>query len=223
MNEEYQALLQQGTWTLVDPPAHAHIIGCQWIYKIKRHSDGSVARYKARLVAKGNQQEEGLDFYETFSPVVKQPTIRVALSLAVHYHWPLRQLDVSNAFLHGTLEEEVYMQQPLGYRDPNHPYHVCKLQKALYGLRQAPRAWYSTFSEFLLASGFANSKADTSLFIYSTESIITLVLVYVDDLIITGNNESQVAQLGSKFAMKDLGSLSFFLGIEVTYTQSGLV
>lgn len=227
MDEEYKALLLQGTWTLVEPPPHAHIIGCQWIFKIKRHSDGSVARYKARLVANGNQQEEGLDFYETFSPVVKQPTIRVALSLALHHNWPLRQLDVSNAFLHGLLEEEVYMKQPLGYRDPSQPHHVCKLQKALYGLRQAPRAWYSTFSTFLISSGFVNSKTDSSLFIYSKGSVVTLVLVYVDDIIITGSSDEFITDfislLGSQFAMKDLGSLNFFLGIEVQYVKSGLI
>lgn len=109
MAEEFAALVKQGTWTLVSPPPHANIIGCQWIYKIKRHSDGSVARYKARLVANGNQQYEGIDFSETFSPVIKQPTIRVVLSLDVHHQWSIRQLDVTNAFLHGVIDEEVYM------------------------------------------------------------------------------------------------------------------
>lgn len=127
---------------LVPPPLHANIRGCQWIYKIKKHYDGTIARYKARLVANGNQQAPALDFVETFSPVIKQPTLRVILSLAVHHKWPLRQLDVSNAFLHGVIHEDVYMRQPLGYKDPTHPDYVCKLTKALYGLRQAPRAWY---------------------------------------------------------------------------------
>lgn len=196
-HEKYQALFTQGTWDLVEPPTMAHVIGCQWIYRIKRHSDGSVARYKARLVANGNQQEEGLDFSETFSPVVKQPTIRVALSLAVHHNWSLRQLDVSNAFLHGMLEEEVYMKQPLGYRDPHHPNYVCKLRKALYGLKQAPRAWYSTFSTFLLSSGFVNSRPNPSLFISSKGSDITLLLVYVDDIIITGSSPTYIDEFVS--------------------------
>lgn len=225
-HEEYQALFTQGTWDLVEPPTMAHVIGCQWIYRIKRHSDGSVARYKARLVANGNQQEEGLDFSETFSPIVKQPTIRVALSLAVHHNWSLRQLDVSNAFLHGMLEEEVYMKQPLGYRDPHHPNYVCKLRKALYGLKQAPRAWYSTFSTFLLSSGFVNSRPNPSLFISSKGLDITLLLVYVDDIIITGSNSTSIddfiSLVGAKFAMKDLGILNYFLGIEVQYFNSGL-
>lgn len=147
MNTEYQALIKQGTWTLVFPPSGANVIGCQWIYKIKHNSDGSVARYKARLVANGNQQAEGIDFTKTFSPVIKQPTVRIVLSLAVHYGWSIKQLDVTNAFLHGVLDEEVYMRQPLGYKDPDHPHFVCKLHKALYGLRQAPRAWFSMFSD----------------------------------------------------------------------------
>lgn len=177
IQEEYEALIKQGTWDLVPAPSQANVIGCQWIYKIKRNSDGSVARYKARLVANGNQQYEGIDFTETSRPVVKQPTIRVVLSLALHYNWDTRQLDVSNAFLHGIIEEEAYMRQPLGFKDKDHPQYVCKLKKALYGLRQAPRAWYSVFSGFLLQQGFSNSPADVSLFVLKKDQDVTLVLV----------------------------------------------
>lgn len=216
MAEEYSALVKQGTWTLVPPPSNANIIGCQWIYKLKRHSDGSIARYKARLVANGNQQYEGIDFSETFSPVIKQPTIRVVLSLAVHKQW---ELDVSNAFLHGVIEEEVYMRQPLRYKDSIYPNHVCKLNKALYGLRQAPRAWFSTFSSFLLSQGFHASIAGYSLFISNSEHGITLILIYVDDIDITGDDKEYIQDLISilsrRFVMKDLGTLRYFLGIEV--------
>lgn len=225
MAEEYEALVKQGTWTLVPPPPHVNIICCQWIYKIKRHSDGSIARYKARLVANGNQQYEGMDFTDTFSPIIKQPTIRIVLSLAVHYHWPLRQLDVSNAFLHGIISDHVYMKQPLGYKDPLLPNHVCKLTKALYGLRQAPRTWYAMFSSYLLSLGFVSSKADTSLFILHKASAVTLVLPYVDDIIVTGSDStfisSLIQSLSSKFVMKDLGALHYFLGLEVTTTENG--
>ena len=109
MQDEYDALINQGTWSLVPPPPNHNVVGCKWVYKLKTHSDGSIARYKARLVAKGFHQQQGVDFDETFSPVIKPPTIRMVLSLAVSLHWPLRQLDVSNAFLHGILKEEVYL------------------------------------------------------------------------------------------------------------------
>jgi hypothetical protein len=127
MDEEFQALQQQATWSLVPLPASKNVVGCKWVYKLKHHSDGSIARYKARLVAKGFHQQYGVDFDETFSPVIKPPTVRLILSLAVSLHWPLRQLDVKNAFLHGTLKEEVYMTQPQGYIDSTHPSYVCKL------------------------------------------------------------------------------------------------
>jgi hypothetical protein len=110
-------------------------VGCRWVYKLKRHSDGTIARYKARLVAKGYHQQQGLDYEETFSPVVKPATIRLVLSIAAQQSWPLRQLDVSNAFLHGFFKETVYMEQPPGFIDSALPHHVCKLKKALYGLK----------------------------------------------------------------------------------------
>lgn len=214
MQEEYDALMNQGTWILVPRPAHVNVIGCQWIFKIKKHSDGTIARYKARLVANGNQQFAGLDFTETFSPVIKQPTLRLVLALAVSKNWSLRQLDVSNAFLHGVLDETVYMRQPPGYSHSAYPGYVCQLKKSLYGLRQAPRAWYSMLSKFLVDHGFHQSKADNSLFIQHTGSHLLLILVYVDDIIITGSDStvitSVISQLSSAFAIKDLGDLHFF-------------
>jgi hypothetical protein len=133
MTEEYQALLSNGTWTLCRRPPNQNIISNKWVYRIKQKSDGSVERFKARLVAKGYEQQNGIDYIETFSPVIKPATIRVILSLAIHYDWPIRQLDISNAFLHGQLLENVFMEQPKGFVDPTHPDHVCKLHKALYG------------------------------------------------------------------------------------------
>lgn len=208
MSEEYSALVQQGTWSLVPLPENASPIGCKWIYRIKRHSDGSIARYKARLVAQGFQQTEGLDYTETFSPVVKQQTIRLVLTIAVHFGWSVRQLDVSNAFLYG-------------------PCHLCKLHKALYGLKQAPRAWYDMLSHSLLKQGFSNSLADSSLLIYSKGKDLVYVLVYVDDILVTGNNTTLISdivqKLGSDFALKDLGPLHYFLGIEVHSVAEGLL
>lgn len=138
-------------------------------------------------MAQGFQQTEGVDYSKTFSPVVKQPTVRVVLYPALHFGWTIRQLDISNAFLHGTLQEKVYMRQPQGYVDPQFPLHVYHLQKALYGLKQTPRAWYDMLSCKLLSLGFQNSLADSSLFVFLQNTDLVYVLVYVDDLLITSS------------------------------------
>ena len=196
------------------------------MFRIKRHADGSIDRFKARLVAKGFNQRPGLDYKETFSPVVKPVTIRTVLTLAVMYGWSLRQLDVNNAFLPGHLIEKVYMKQTPGFRSPEQPNHVCCLTKAIYGLKQAPRAWFSALKQALLEFGFINAKFDSSLFVFHDGSILAYCLVYVDDLILIGNNSTFVAsiidQLGQKFSLKDLGPLHFFLGVEVIPTKEGL-
>ena len=157
---------------------------------MKLHSDGSIAKYKARLVAKGFHQQPGMDFIETFSPVIKPATVRLVLGIAVSLNWSIRQLDVSNAFLHGYLKEEVYMQQPQGYVNPFKPHYVCKLPKSLYGLKQAPRAWFERFTSQLLHLGFMASLADSSLFVYHSGSTILYLLLYVDDIIITSNTSN---------------------------------
>jgi len=155
--------------------------------------DGSIERYKARLVAKGFHQRPGLDYIDTFSLVIKPNTIQVVLSLALMCGWTLRQIDVNNAFLQGTLQNEVCMSQPPGFKDPKKPTHICKLRKAIYGLKQAPLAWYNELSSFLLANLFVNSKNDSSLFIYSHGGVQAYFLVHMDDLIITGSDKKFVS------------------------------
>jgi histone deacetylase 1/2 len=137
MKNEYEALIRNDTWTLVPTARGKNLIDSKWVYKIKKRADGQIDRYKARLVAKGFKQRYGIDYEDTFSPVVKIATIRLVLSLAVSKGWCLRQLDVQNAFLHGVLEQEVYMKQPLGFEDAKFSSYVCKLKKAIYGLKQA--------------------------------------------------------------------------------------
>ncbi|KAK1601123.1 hypothetical protein QYE76_007884 [Lolium multiflorum] len=165
MLDEYNALLQNDTWSLVPCPAGANVVTGKWIYRHKLNADGTLSRYKARWVVRGFSQQAGVDYGETFSPVVKAATIRVVLALATAQAWPINQMDVKNAFLHGNLQETVYCQQPSGFVDSNLPHHVCRLNKSLYGLKQAPRTWFTRFTSYLFTIGFHASKCDSSLFI----------------------------------------------------------
>ncbi|KAJ0837837.1 putative RNA-directed DNA polymerase [Helianthus annuus] len=225
MNEEMEALNRNNTWTLVDLPEGRKPIGCKWVYKIKFKSTGEIERYKARLVAKGYSQKEGVDFDETFSPVVKMVTVRCLISLAVERNWPLFQLDINNAFLYGSLNEEVYMCLPEGFFS-QHETKVCKLNKSLYGLKQAPRMWNEKLVSVLVEFGFIQSKCDHSLFIKSKNSVFIALLVYVDDIVITGNNSEEINKvkqlLNTSFSIKDLGLLKYFLGIEVFRNKQGV-
>jgi hypothetical protein len=227
MDNEFGALLRNQTWHLVPPKSGANVINCKWVYNIKRKSNGSIDRCKARLVAKGFKQRYGIDYEDTFSPVVKAATIWIVLSIAVSRGWSLRQLDVQNVFLYGVLEEEVYMRQTPGYEDTQHPNYICRLDKAIYGLKQAPHAWYSRLSSKLEMLGFTPSKGDTSLFFLSNEQVTMFVLVYVDDIIVASSSQDAtnalLKNLEENFALKDLGDLHYFLGIEVTKTKEGIL
>ncbi|KAE8667725.1 hypothetical protein F3Y22_tig00112383pilonHSYRG00494 [Hibiscus syriacus] len=225
---EYEALQRNNTCSLVSLPEGRTAVGCRWLFRVKRNADGSVQKYKARLVAKGFSQVPGQDFQETFSPVVKMSTVNVVLTIAARDGWSLRQVDVNNAFLNGELNEEVLMEQPQGFEKQatDGTRLVCKLQKALYGLRQAPRNWYSKLKNFMVDLGFQSSRADNSLFIKHSGRTSTYVLAYVDDIIVIGGKNEDVEQvvkmLGEKFSLKDLGTLNFFLGIEVKCVDGAL-
>eukprot|EP00268_Persea_americana_P033657 TRINITY_DN3330_c0_g1_i11.p1 TRINITY_DN3330_c0_g1~~TRINITY_DN3330_c0_g1_i11.p1 ORF type:complete len:627 (-),score=65.47 TRINITY_DN3330_c0_g1_i11:2488-4368(-) len=221
--EELAALQHTQTWDLVPLPSGKRAIGCKWIFKIKTKSDGTVDRYKARLVAKGYTQEYGVDYEETFAPVAKMTTVRIFISVAAVRHWPLYQLDVKNAFLNGFLQEELYMHPPPGVTRP--PHYVCRLNRALYGLKQAPRAWFERFSTSIISIGFSQSAHDSALFTRFSPSGCVFLLLYVDDMIITGSDTTGILSLKSflhrQFEMKDLGHLRYFLGIEVAYSPNG--
>lgn len=225
IQEEMSALQQNKTWSLVSLPTGKKTVGCRWVFTIKYKADGKIERYKARLVAKGYTQTYGVDYRETFSPVAKLNSVRVLLSLAANLNWPLHQFDVKNAFLHGNLEEEVYMDLPPGYTVGSSGV-VCKLQRALYGLKQSPRAWFGRFSMAMEKYGFHQSHSDHTLFLKHRRGKITALIIYVDDMIITGNDVSEIAkleeQLGSEFEMKNLGGLKYFLGIEVARSNRGI-
>ncbi|KAJ0433139.1 putative RNA-directed DNA polymerase [Helianthus annuus] len=223
MAEELSALHQTQTWDLVPLPPGKHTVGCRWVYKIKTKSDGSVERYKARLVAKGYSQKYGVDYEETFTPVAKMTTVRTLIAVASVRQWKICQMDVKNAFLNGDLHEEVYMTPPPGIA--HQPGEVCRLRKALYGLKQAPRAWFEKFSTVITSLGFVPSNHDSALFTRCTSAGRILLSLYVDDMIITGDDyegiESLKRDLAHRFAMKDLGMLRYFLGIEVAQSQKG--
>ncbi|KAM2890152.1 hypothetical protein COP2_008613 [Malus domestica] len=227
MQEEVNALINTGTWSLVPKSTSHNIVGCKWVFQIKRKPDGTIDWYKARLVAKGFNQQKGLDYIETFSPVVKPVTIRILLTFAAQFDWYLNQLDVSNAFLHGTLTESVFMHQPPGFEDSTQPSYICHLYKSLYGLKQAPRAWYEKLHVALQSLGFHSSSSDHSLFIKKvSNSAVVFILVYVDDILVTGPNSAEcrkvIHQLSSLFPIKDLGPLHYFLGLEVKRSSSGI-
>ncbi|PKI50880.1 hypothetical protein CRG98_028708 [Punica granatum] len=218
ISSELSALERNDTWVITDLLGGKRAIGYKWVYKVKQRADGSIERYKARLVTKGYTQIKGLDFDETFAPVAKLVSVRVLLTVSLNRNWELYQLDVNNAFLHGDLEEEVYMKLPSGLTSAGSN-KVCRLQKSLYGLRQASHNWFAKLSIALKSYGFTQSSANYSLFTFNKAGIILIILVYVDDLILTGNDPAHYAKfkeyLDKCFSIKDLGKLRYFLGIEV--------
>ena len=185
MREEMSALEKNKTWEIVERPKGKSIVDCKWIFTLKYKADGSLERHKARLVAKGYTQTYGVDYEETFAPVAKMNTVRILLSLVAHYNWQLLQYDVKNAFLHGNLDEEIYMNIPPGF-EGNAGNKVCKLKKALYVLKQSPRAWFGRFAKVMKEFGYKQSQGDHTLFIkHSIARGVTTLLVYVDNIIVT--------------------------------------
>nr|GEW39850.1 ribonuclease H-like domain-containing protein [Tanacetum cinerariifolium] len=222
MLDEYNALITNGMWVLVPRPANVNVVRSMWLFKYKFNADDSLSRMQSmwfvlvpRLVANERSQQQGIDCDETFSSVVKPATIRTVLSLAVSRDWPIYQLDVKNAFLHDHLSETIYMYQPLRFVDPNKPNYVCHLQRSLYRLKQASRAWFQHHASYATRVSFQHSKVDSFLFVFHRGSDIAYLLLYVDDIILTAPPtaflQRIIASLHSEFAMTDLGSLNYFL------------
>ena len=227
MEEELTSLYTMKVWELTDLPLGKKAIGCRWVFKVKRLADGSVERYKARLVAQGFTQIPGIDYEETYSPVVSLPAVRLILKLAVNNGWKIHQMDVKTAYLHGELKEEIYMVQPEGTTCPGSKDKVCRLLKSLYGLKQSGRSWYETLDKKLLREGMKKCKAEPCIYYRQTERTIIILLVYVDDLILISSNQEGIeytkTMLKRNFEMKDLGELNYILGIQIKKQPDGSI
>lgn len=225
MGSEVDALQRNHTWDLEELPPNKKALGSKWVSTIKFCFDETIERHKARLVVLGNHQKEGIDYTETFSLVAKMTTVRIFLDFTAKKNHEVHQMDVHNAFLHGDLEEEVYMKLLQGFSSPTET-RVCRSRKSLYGLKQAPRYWFAKLTAALLKYGFSQAPADYSLFVYLKNGISLRILVYVDDLIISGNSSEEIKlfkeYLSTCFHMKDLGFLKYFLGLEISRNASGI-
>ncbi|GJZ82990.1 putative ribonuclease H-like domain-containing protein, partial [Tanacetum coccineum] len=226
MQAEMQQFKFQNVWILVDLPEGKYAIGTKWILKNKRDARGIVVRNKARLVAQGHRQEEGIDYDEVFAPVARIEAIRLFLAFASYMGFMVYQMDVKSAFLYGSIDEEVYVTQPKGFVDPQYPKKVYKVVKALYGLHQAPRAWYATLSTFLLKHGYRRGTIDKTLFLKKHKRDIILVQVYVDDIIFGSTKKAWCdefeALMKGEFEMSAMGELIFFLGLQVQQRPDGI-
>ncbi|GJW48536.1 putative ribonuclease H-like domain-containing protein [Tanacetum coccineum] len=226
MQEELLQFKLQKVWVLVDFPYGKKVIGTKWVFRNKRDERSIVVKNKASLVAQGFSQEESIDYDEVFAPVARIEAIRLFLAFASYMGFTVYQMDVKSAFLYGTIGEEVYVQQPPGFVDPAHPNKVYKVIKALYGLHQAPRAWYETLSSFLLENGFRRGTIDKTLFIKKNKSDIMLVQVYVDDIIFGSTTQSMCTEfedcMHKRFQMSSMGELTFFLGLQVKQQPEGI-
>ena len=224
VNEEIRALNDNNTWTLCNLPIGKKLIGSKWVFKIKPGSRSESDKFKARLVVKGCAQRKGFDYEETYTPVACLTTLRVLLNIAAQNNFHTRQMDVKNAFLHGELNEDIYMSVPVGVKASSDL--VCKLNKTLYGLKQAPREWNGTFDKFMKNNGFKNSEVDQCLYIGKFKNDIVYLLLYVDDMLLISNSLDRLNDLKflleNNFRMKDLGVLNQFLGIQIKKLENGL-
>ena len=227
MDNEIMSIEKNKTWTLTVLPNDAKKIGVKWIYKTKFNENGEIEKHKARLVAKGYSQKHGVDYTEVFAPVARMDTVRMIISMAAQRGLRIGQLDVKSAFLHGELNEDVYVEQPRGYEKKGKEHLIYKLHKALYGLKQAPRAWFNRIETYFLKEGFQRCDSEQTLFTKKNAAgKIIIVSIYVDDLIFTGDDKNMMCDFKNsmmkEFDMTDLGSMRFFLGIEVLQQVDGI-
>lgn len=222
MEEEYNSLILNEAWVLVDPPMNMNLVENKWVFCIKKTSNGEKL-YKARLVAKGFSQQKGIDYHETFSPVVRYSTVRLIFALAILFKLKIDHLDVKTAFLHGEVDHEIYMAQPEGFIDKNNEHKVCLLKKAIYGLKQSSRIWYLKVKDVLLKFGLNQSSFEPCVYFKKENDFILIVALYVDDFIVCSNSESMKnnvkEELSKHFNLKDLGEIKQFLGMNVIHDK----
>jgi hypothetical protein len=224
MQEELKNFRWNEVWSLVERPKQ-NVIETKWVFHNKQDENGVVTKNKARLVAKGYTQVEGLDFGETYAPVARLEASRILLAFATHHNFKLHQMDVKSAFLNGPISEEVYVEQPPGFEDPQFPNHIYKLHNALYRLKQDPRAWYECLKEFLLKKGFEIGKADPTLFTHKQGNDLFVCQIYVDDIIFGSTNQVWVDEFSRImtiiFEMSMMGELKFFLRFQIKQLKDG--
>ena len=223
MQKEMESISSNGVWDLVELPKDRKPVGNKWVFKKKTNADGSIERYKARLVAQDFSQKQGLDYDETFSPVIRFESFRSLVAIAVQNGLKLHQLDITAAFLNGHLEEEVFMRQPEGFVEKGKQHLVCRLKQSLYGLKQSPRCWNSTLDAHLKDMGYVQSTNDPCIYT-TTDGELSIIGVYVDDFVIAGKSSERIEQvkaaISQKFDVKDLGELHYFLGVQVVQNHT---
>ena len=238
INSEVQSILSNHTWKLVDLPPGNNPLQCKSIFKRKMKADGVIDKYKARLVVKGYKQREGLDYFDTYSPVTRITSIRMLNALAAVYKLEIHQIDVKTAFLNGDLEEEIYLEQPgdleeeiyleqpEGFIVPGQEEKVCRLIKSLYGLKQAPKQWHATFDKVMLSNGFKINECHKCVYVKQTQNCFAILCLYVDDMLIISSDGETIKKikclLASKFEMKDMGVIDVILGVKIHKTPGGL-
>ena len=220
MEKELEALRKASTWTVVERPPGKNIVGCKWVFRIKKNALGQIEKYKARLVARGFTQVYGVDYTETFAPVAKLSSLRTILAIAARNDWPIEVFDFNSAFLNGQLDEEIFMQLPPGFEDTNSSTLVAHLNKAIYGLKQAGRTWYTALHSALDGIGFKRSNYDHGVFYAQISAGLVVLAIHVDDCTITGNTQALLdtfkVKINARYTMTDLGPISWLLGIGVT-------
>ncbi|GJY21577.1 retrovirus-related pol polyprotein from transposon TNT 1-94 [Tanacetum coccineum] len=226
MQEELNQFVANDIWELVPLPISQSVIGTKWVFRNKLDENGIVSRNKARLVAQGYNQQEGIDYDETYAPVARLESIRILLAIACANDFKLYQMDVKSAFLNGFINEEVYVAQPPGFIDFQKPNYVYKLKKALYGLKQAPKAWYDRLKAFLIKHEYSMGMVDNTLFTKKSKSHLIIVQIYVDDIIFGSTSQNLCDDFAKimhdEFEMSMMGELNFFLGLQIKQMEDGI-